>query len=292
MPGLRGKIAQSTFSCLAVVLGVAWLVLEYQLRQTVRLPTVDGALAMAVALAATLTTLALRPRVSMQGELRLAREIAWLSVAVLFLPLAAMAILYLLASFLSVALVGFLWAGWGAGVAVVFAVQILILGLTVFGGLAAVGGLLEKSGGLLLPGAAMLIAGLVLAAIAAHLRSTTIGASMDFSMVNAMVNVRDNIPTWSFLLTYGRGAALKIDHVRAASLAVSGAIGVAAGLVSGGFARYLRQKCMSIVTLRPYLPLGGAPVPDNSIFLTDLQAATAGFILLVAWLFVAAFAVN
>lgn len=257
----RGLIAARDASpgrmaIVVTVMGMAWLLLELTLRGDRATVVPDRTLLVAGATLAVVVGLAARARMTMRGELAVARDLAVVLLLVISLFPALMLVIYAVAMATSAGVVSVSWALWGLVVALAVVLQLAIFALCAGLALAT-----------FKEGIAMLfLAGIVavLVSVAANKVSGDPADAWNFAVYRWARARAELIPAWTFAFEALREAVAPLDHRRLMSALSSVAGGTAAGLIASALLRVGRQRLMARASWRPWLPMASAPVPDTS----------------------------
>jgi len=276
----RGLVAarDATPGRMAVVvtlMGLAWLLLELALRGDRATVVPDRTLLLAGASLAVVVGLAARARMTMRGELAVARDLAVVLLLVISLFPALMLVVYAVAMATSAGVVSLSWALWGAAVVLAVVVQ-----LAIFAALAGLALATFKEG------IAMLFLAGIFAAVVSFVANRITGDPADawnFAVYRWVQGRAALIPEWTFAFQALRDAVAPLDHRRLMSALSSVAGGTVVGLVVSALLRAGRQQLMAHATLRPWLPMAAAPVPDTSPLLDGRILRPLVVYALVTW---------
>lgn len=257
------------------VMGVAWLMLELALRGERAAVQPDWTLLLAGGSMAVGVGLAARARMTMRGELAVARELSVVVLLVISLFPAAMLVLYAIAMTTSAGVVSLSWVLWGAAVTIGVLVQLAIF--AVFIGLAM---------STFKEGVAMLFLAGIFAVVVCVIANRVTGDPADgwnFAVYRWVKGRASLIPEWTFAFQALRDSVAWLDHRRLMSALASVAGGAAAGLLVSAALRAGRQQLMARAAWRPWLPMAAAPVPDTSPLLDGRILRPLVVYALVTW---------
>jgi hypothetical protein len=257
------------------VMGLAWLLLELALRGDRATVVPDWTLLIAAASLAVVVGLAARARMTMRGELAVARDLAVVLLLVISLFPALMLVVYAVAMATSAGVVSLSWALWGVTVVLAVVVQLAIF--------AACVGLAMAT---FKEGIAMLFLAGIFAAVVSVVANKVTGDPADawnFAVFRWAQGRAALIPEWTFAFQALREAVAPLDHRRLMSALSSVAGGTAAGLVISALLRLGRQRLMARAAWRPWLPMAAAPVPDASPLLDGRILRPLVVYALVTW---------
>ncbi len=257
-------------AALVAVAGVAWLLLEILLRQdgmqdvwrpeVLAVVLVSGFVGVG---AGALGGLALRPRATLFGELKVNLEFVSIGVIAIAVPGTLMLALYTLTLTLSVVTTAFLWVIWALVVALAFVAQVLIYVSILAALIAPVFATEDVGGGCATGGCLALLIVAAVGGVAGCMGANPIHA-FDFTMVYAAIDNTDWLPSWTFILDSLRAAVAWIDHVVLFATVSSVGAMLAGGLVGALLFRWVRQLLMIHPPLRPYLPGAAAPLAEGA----------------------------
>lgn len=250
-------------------LGVSWLIMSAGWSGG-SLDLGAGVFALPWLLVGFLVGMAIRPRTTLQGELRVASELGAAVLGGIFVPAATVFAAYLGFALVSVVAVALLWFAWGAGMTLAFVVQVTVYLSLVLGGLAVIFGIASQSEQALAAGGLSVATGGVLVGLVT-LCFGDASAAFDFGALRYVQGLSRGIPGWMFLEGWFRELASGIDHARIASHVAAQAMGLTAALLVCGISRVARQQLMRRAELRPYLPFAAAPVPDGQAVVSPRQ---------------------
>lgn len=263
---LRGWLATRNatpghMAIVTMVMGSAWLFLEFTLRGTPATLIPDWTLLIGGGVMAVGVGLAARARMTMRGELAVVREFAVVVLLVISLFPALMLVLYGVAMTTSAGVVSLSWALWGVAVVIAIMVQ-----LAVFAGLVLLVLASFKEGAGMLLFAALYA---FIVSVVANAITDDPADAWNFALYRWTRARASLIPEWTFVFHALRAAIAPLDHVRLMSALASIVGGACAGLVLSTLLRAGRQQLMTHARLRPWLPMAAAPVPDTSPLLDE-----------------------
>jgi hypothetical protein len=261
---------------LVAIFGVVWLVLEFALRGGDAPITVDWKIVAGVAAMGAFIGLAARARMSVRGELSVGGEFVTFVLLVVSILPAVMLLVYGVAFIASAGLVSVSWLT--LGIALVLAV---LLQLAVYAGLVAAFVSLVP---------AEIVAAIVVS-VAYVLLASAIGTwisgewtnAWNFELMRWTHAHREMIPEWTFVVQGLRRSLAPLDHGRLLSVVSSIAAGAGIGLVVSLLLRFTRQRLMQRVSLRGWLPMAAAPVPDSISLVDRSMVAPLVVYSLVGW---------
>lgn len=244
----------------AVLMGVAWLLIERALRGGDGQVELLTPLAIAIGVAGFFWGLALRARVSMRGELAVNSELTWIVFLAISLLPATMLVVYAIVSLLSLGVVGLLWILFGIGFLLTWIMQIAL-----WAGVLAVGAFVADKGdenkAVLVGISVATYIGVV--SLAGMWIGGTLTSAWNCSLPYWFSEFRNRIPGWMFIFESLRSVLAGLHHNRLISVLLSIACGMVGALLCALAVRWMRHRLMGRPTWRPYLPLAAAPIPDE-----------------------------
>ena len=235
-------------SIVALGMGIIWFLLEYFLTGGYSQVGVYVPGVVAFAILGGFLGLAIRARTSMAGELAVNTELTQVVVLAVSLLPALFLLVYAVVFAVSAAIVPASWVLW-----LVFLLFAWIVQLLIWGGLVAslVGGV----GGIAVYFVVMSILGKII--------GDAFMSPWNCSFPNWVKDLGSNLPSWPFIASAIRAAEPDLDHGFIVSLLLTIVLGLTAALVAALVVRWIRQRLMRQISLRPYLPMAAAPVPDE-----------------------------
>jgi hypothetical protein len=267
---------------LVVLMGAVWLVLEFALRGGESAVRLDWRVIAGVGISGVLVGLATRARVSMRGELVVGGDFLVIVLLVISLLPAVMLLVYGAAFIASAGVVSLTWLLWG-----VCLVLALLVQAAVYGGAAGVIYTTISEGFLW-----ALIATAVYCFTMSWIASAIGGGfanAWNFALPHWAFERKELIPEWTFAVQALRHSLAPLDHGRLMSVISSIAGGAGLGLAASISLRLVRQRLMTNVALRRYLPMAAAPLPDDiplldrRTILPLLVYSVVGWSLVLAW---------
>ncbi|MCC6316912.1 MAG: hypothetical protein IT361_04395 [Gemmatimonadaceae bacterium] len=255
--GLRRAQGRPTRAAalVAFLMGTSWVATEVTLRGGEGGIVIDWMLVTTCAMIGTVVGLGTRGRMTTAGEVAANTELAELVVLAMFMLPALMLVVYGVALLLSAGIVTAEWAVWVVAITLSVLLQLTVYALAI-GMLVAI----AEAGIVGLVGVVVYIVFIT----AMGLRFAGDGtAAWDFTITRWVGGFREGIQPWTFVVTALRRALAPLDH--GALMSVLGSVVLGALLALGGALtlRGARRALMRYVRLRPYLPMGAAPVPDS-----------------------------
>jgi hypothetical protein len=272
----RGKRATVRgWTAFVVLLGVTWLVLEFALRGGESPIRVDWVISGAVAATGALVGLAARARMSLRGEMSVSGEFALFVLLVVSILPAMMLLVYGGALVASAGVVSLSWTVWG----VAFALAIL-LQLAIYAGIIAafVALISEIMAALAVVAAYVVVMSFIAGAITDHWAD-----AWNFALPRWAFERKEMIPEWTFAVRALRRSLAPLDHGRLMSIVASISAGAAAGLFLSIVLRFARQRLMRRTSLRGWLPMAAAPLPDSTTLVARPMVAPLVVYAVVAW---------
>jgi len=259
----RPTLRQGTI--VVFVLGLTWLVLELMLRGGEAAIIADWLLVAVVGALGAVVGVSARERVSMRGEILVGSEFFTLVLLVISILPAIMLFVYGAAMLTSAGVVSLSWVLWGVVLILTIALQ-----LAVYAGLAGVVGVTLSSGVVALFAG---VAYVFLVSWAGDAFSDNWKNAWNFAIARWAYARMSLIPEWTFVVQALRGTLAPLDHGRLLSVLASVTVGALAGFAGSILLRVVRQRLMTQVALRRWLPMAAAPLPD-SVPLLDARLVT------------------
>ena len=252
------RVALTTF-----ILGVIGLTLELSLRSYPSIHLISNYSIFYSAIAGFFIGLSIRARNSMAGDFSINVDLVKiLSIVVFSLPTVMLAF-YSIAFALSLLLVFILYALWGIGFLLAWLIQLIIWS----GVIIVIGVVGEENGGE--PWAIVIIVSLFLFVIS--ILGKLIGGSVfspwNCSLPHWEMSLLEKLPEWLFLFDKVRSSLAGMDFALLVSVIATLFLSFVSALISALTSRWIRQKLMLKVKLRPFLPLAAAPLSDSTPFL-------------------------
>jgi hypothetical protein len=267
----RARPARSA-AITAFVMGVVWVALEFMLRGGQGSVTLDTTVIVGLGVAGAVLGLSTRARVSTAGEIATSTEMTEIMLFVMFLLPAAMLIVYGVALIASAGVVALSWVALLAGVVIASLLQFAIY--------VAVVGIPKLFGRVGLPTAVVFV---VLVSGVAYRFTGNVLDAWNFAFPRWAYSLREYIQDWTFVVSALRAFLAPLDHGALISMLTSMLLGSALALVASLGIRRLRRQLMRSVQLRPYLPMGAAPLPDNVPLLHRSLILPATVYTFIAW---------
>ena len=243
----------------------AWLVLESVLRG---MPLSFAPVLWPVLPAAILgcfVGIGVRPRASARGEFSASGELLSLSGVAGGLPMGLMAVGWTLGFLLSLLTVALLWVLLGLGVVLAVVLQVLVYAVLVVPPiLLGIAFAEEEAKAGFTAWAVSEVLCVCLVAFVGTVLGIGLGGMVDGTMIVATWALRAHIPAWLFLFELVREAFFWLDHQRLITLVMTSGAALGAGLAGALGARWARTLLMGSARLRPYLPGGAAPSPNDA----------------------------